>query len=60
MMYTPGMMYIPQGGATARPVQRPPPEASSTDGGFSFLGKSSKSSAFDFVQDEMRISTGKK
>eukprot|EP00731_Ephydatia_muelleri_P028429 Em0020g73a len=59
MMYNPGMMYMtPAGGGTARPVQRPPPttETSSTDSSFAFLGKSSKGSAFDFVQDEMRNS----
>ena len=58
MMYNPGMMYMSQGGGAARPVQRPPPttETSSTDSGFSFLGKSSKGSAFDFVQEEMRNS----
>ena len=62
MMYAPGMMYMAPGGGSARPVQRAPPtsETSSTEGGFAFLGKSSKSSAFDFVQDEMRISSSKK
>lgn len=54
-----GMML----GGEARPVQRaaaskeqtPPPESS-----FSFLGKSNKSSAFDFVQEEMKASQVKK
>ena len=53
----------PQFGGVARPVQRaaaakedtPPPDA-----GFSFLGKSNKSTAFDFVQDEMKATRTKK
>jgi hypothetical protein len=42
----------------ARPVQRAAlsskEEATPHDTGFSFLGKSNKSNAFDFVQDEMK------
>lgn len=57
------MVLQPQFGGVARPVQRaavskeqtPPP-----DTGFSFLGKSSKSNAFDFVQEEMKASRTKK
>jgi len=53
----------PQIGGVARPVQRaaatkeqtPPPDA-----GFNFLGKSSKTSAFDFVEDEMKATRTKK
>ena len=50
-------------GGVARPVQRamattkeatPPPAGDSS--GFGFLGKSSKGSAFDFVDDEMKAS----
>lgn len=53
----------PQFGGVARPVQRaadtkeptPPP-----DTGFSFIGKSNKSNAFAFVQDEMKATRTKK
>lgn len=53
----------PQFGGVARPVQRaavskeqtPPPDTN-----FSFLGKSNKSNAFDFVQDEMKATGTKK
>ncbi len=50
-------------GGMARPVQRAPPSKEQTpppDTGFSFLGKSKKSSAFDFVQDEMEATKIKK
>jgi hypothetical protein len=49
-------------GGVARPVQRAPAKETpasppAADGsGFGFLGKSSKVSAFDFVQDEMKAS----
>lgn len=53
-------------GGVARPVQRamePSKEVQSppaVDGSsFGFLGKSSKGSAFDFVQEEMRASKEK-
>ena len=45
-------------GGEARPVQIPA-ETQSSDSGFGFLGKTTKSSAFDFVQDEMRSATQK-
>ena len=50
-------------GGVARPVQRASgptketPTSPAADGsGFGFLGKSSKVSAFDFVQEEMKAS----
>lgn len=52
-------------GGVARPVQRPmttkeatPPPAAEGSG-FGFLGKSSKGSAFDFVEAEMKASKEK-
>lgn len=39
-----------------RPVQIPPPKQD--DAGFNFLGRSNKKSAFDFVQDEMKLAGG--
>lgn len=47
------------GGGDARPVQIPAEVQSSDTAGFGFLGKTTKSSAFDFVQDEMRSATQK-
>lgn len=52
-------------GGEARPVQRATVSSSAdtptaaADSGFSFLGKSNKGTAFDFVQDEMRASKTK-
>ena len=45
-------------GGEAREVQRvaSTTDTPTSDSGFSFLGKSNKGTAFDFVQDEMRAS----
>ncbi len=58
----PGMLV----GGEARPVQRAASmtgaaaaDTPTSDSGFSFLGKSNKGSAFDFVQEEMRASKSK-
>ncbi|XP_064406565.1 uncharacterized protein LOC135351492 isoform X2 [Halichondria panicea] len=58
----PGMVV----GGEARPVQRAASMTGATaadtptsDSGFSFLGKSNKGSAFDFVKDEMHASKNK-
>jgi len=43
-------------GGNARPVQRPKEQSPPADSSFGFLSKSNKSSAFDFVQEEMKAS----
>ena len=53
-----GPMLVGAGG-DARPVQIPAGTQTSGDSGFGFLGKSSKKSAFDFVEDEKRSATKK-
>ena len=57
-----GPMLVGAGG-DARPVQiaaaAGTQSQTSGDSGFGFLGKSSKKSAFDFVEDEMRSATKK-
>lgn len=67
-LYTTHHALLPQPmgqlGGVARPVQRAsgptketPTSPPAADGsGFGFLGKSSKVSAFDFVQEEMKAS----
>ena len=57
--------FQPQFGGVARPVQRAAVSSKEQtpplDTSFSFLGKSNKSNAFDFVQDEMKATrTSKK
>ena len=49
-------------GGEARPVQRAASkdEIPPTESSFCFLGKSNKSNAFDFVQEEMKASQAKK
>lgn len=61
------MFFSPQAGMMAGGEARPVQRATATitadtptgDSGFSFLGKSNKGTAFDFVQDEMRASKTK-
>lgn len=43
-----------------RPVQRLPSQPETGSGGFAFLSKTGKGSAFDFVQDEMKANLGGK